>query len=119
MPAPSQARAGVSVPPEHDAAAHTLPAGQSRHAPARHVPSVPQVDAAFAAQRPRGSAVPSVTVPQAPSAPPVSAAEQAWQAPAHAVPQQKPSTQKPLAHWSPAVQAAATPCSGTQAPPAQ
>jgi hypothetical protein len=34
------------------------------------------------------------------------ATSHAWHCPVHAVSQQKPSTQKPLSHWSPAVQAA-------------
>ncbi len=43
--------------------------------------------------------VPAVTSPQVPFAPPVLAAEQAWQVPPHAVLQQTPSTQLPLEHW--------------------
>jgi hypothetical protein len=45
-----------------------------------------------------GSVFP-VTLPQTPFEPPVLDAEQAWQTPAHATLQQKPSTQLPLAHW--------------------
>jgi hypothetical protein len=36
----------------------------------------------------------------------VAATSHAWHCPVHAVLQQKPSTQKPVSHWSPAVQAA-------------
>jgi hypothetical protein len=93
VPAPSHARAAVSVPPAHDAVAQTVPEGQSRQLPLVHLPSVPQVEAAVAAQTPRGSAEPSITAPHVPSVPPLSAAEHAWQAPVHAVEQQTPSTQ--------------------------
>jgi hypothetical protein len=63
------------------------------------LPSVPQLEDAVAAQTPRGSVAPSSTLLHAPFAAPVSAAEHAWQAPLQVVSQQKPSTQKPLAHW--------------------
>jgi hypothetical protein len=119
VPAPSHVRVAVSTPAEHEAAAHMVPDGHSWHTPPAHLPSLPQVDAAFAAHRPRGSIVPSITVAQVPFAPPVSAPEQLWQAPPHAVLQQKPSTQKPLVHWSFAVQAEASGCSATQALPEQ
>jgi hypothetical protein len=42
-------------------------------------------------------------LPQAPEAPPVFAAEQAWQLPPHAVLQHTPSTQLPELHSLPAV----------------
>jgi hypothetical protein len=116
-PAPSQAPAVVAVPPEHTL--HAVPEGQRSHAPALHLPSVPQLAEAVAAQSPRGSVLPSVALAQVPFAPPVRAAEQAWQAPAQAVSQQKPSTQEPLRHWSAAAHAAPFACLGAQVPPEQ
>jgi hypothetical protein len=107
------------MPPEQDAAPQTVPAGQSRHAPALHLPSVPHVEGAVATQTPRGSTVPFVALAHVPFVPPVRAAEHAMHAPEHAPLQQKPSTQKPLAHWSRAVHATPSPCMGTQAPPLQ
>jgi hypothetical protein len=79
VPEPLQVAAEVWFPVklEHDAAVHTVPEGQSRHAPALHVPSKPQLDAAVAAQRLRGSTVPSTTLPQVPFAFPLSVAEHA------------------------------------------
>jgi hypothetical protein len=59
-----------------------------------------------AAHPPAGSASPCETGAQVPSADdPVSAAVHAWQLPLQAVPQQTPLAQKPLVHWSAAVQA--------------
>jgi hypothetical protein len=66
----------------------SVPAGQSAHAPLLHLPFVPQVDAAIAAQIPRGSELPSIALEQVPFAAPVSALEQAWQALVHAALQQ-------------------------------
>jgi hypothetical protein len=64
-------------------------------------------------------AVPTTADAHVPLAPPVSAAEQAWQVPVHAPLQHTPSTQKPLAHWSVALHVAPFVCLGTQAIPAQ
>ena len=105
MPEPSHSSAD-SAPPEHDTAPHTVPEGQSSHAPALQLPSAPQVDAGVAEQRPRGSALPSAAAAQVPSVPPVFAAEQAWQAVSQAVSQHTASAQNPLWH-SPAVAQAA------------
>jgi hypothetical protein len=88
----------VCIPAEHDAAPHAVPLGQSRQAPAWHLPSVPHVDGAVATQTPRGSVVPLVTLLHIPFVPPVSAAEQAWHAEVHAESQQNLSAQEPLAH---------------------
>ena len=53
---------------------------------------------------------PATTGPHVPSAPcPFFAAEQATHVPVHAESQHTPSTQKPDAHWAPAVQAIAPP----------
>ena len=107
VPAPLQVAAEVSLPPEHEAAVQTVPEGQRSQAPPEHLPSVPQVEAAVAAHRPRGSVAAFLALPQVPSAPDcLSAAEHASQAPLHAALQQTPSTQKALAHSLPAPQAA-------------
>jgi hypothetical protein len=60
VPEPLQVPSVVCIPDEHDAVAQTVPEGQSSHAPALHFPSVPQLEAAVAAQRLRGSSVPFV-----------------------------------------------------------
>jgi hypothetical protein len=103
----------------HEASTHTAVAPHFSQPPPWHLPSVPHVAGGVEAHRPRGSVVPFVTLVQAPSAPPVNDAEQAWQAPAHAVSQQKPSTQKPLWHWSATAQEAPCGAVATQVPPAQ
>jgi hypothetical protein len=65
-----------------------------------HEPAVP------AAQPPAGSASPCETAAQVPlGEEPVSALVHAWQVPVQALPQQTPLAQKPLVHWSVAVQA--------------
>jgi hypothetical protein len=46
-----------------------------------------------------------VTVPHVPFVPPVNAAAHAWQVPLHAIAQQNPVTQNPVAHSPPPVQA--------------
>jgi hypothetical protein len=63
-----------------------------------------------AAHSPRGSAPLwiGVHVPLLPPTPEIAAAH-AWHWPVHAVSQQKPSTQKPLAHWSFALHVTALP----------
>ncbi len=118
-PLPLHNAADVSDPAAHDDAPHTVPAGQSSHAPALHLPSVPQVAGVAAVHSPRGSAVPSVASEQVPFVPPVRDAAQAWQAPLHAVWQQNPSTQKPLVHWSPCEHGPPFACLPTQALPEQ
>jgi hypothetical protein len=115
-PAPLQVPE-VTEPPEH--CAHAVPEGHSSHPPPWHLPSVPHDVAGVAAQTPRGSAVPSATVAQVPFAAPVRAAEQASHELVHAVAQQTPSTQKPLAHASGALHAAPTGCFAVQIVPAQ
>ena len=117
LPAPSQV--AVSWLPAVHADAHTVAAGQSAHAPAWHVPLVPQLDAAVTTHRPRGSSTPFVAGAQVPFVPPLSAAEHAWQAVAHAVSQQKPSTQNPLWHWSAALHAELVGDVATQTVPRQ
>jgi hypothetical protein len=119
VPAPSQGRAGVAMPPAQIAGAHTVPIAYSRHAPLpSHAPSVPHDEAPWSAHWPSGS-VPATTLPHTPSAPaPLAALLHAWQVPPQAVLQQTPLAQKPLAHWSPAVHAAPFPFVGVQVPPA-
>jgi hypothetical protein len=77
-------------------------------------PVWPQLAAPMLEQAPCGSPLPFFTAPQMPSAPwPFLAAEQASQVmPVQAVVQQTPSEQKPLEHWSPAVQAVPVPSWG-------
>jgi hypothetical protein len=96
------------VPELHDALAHTVEGPQSSQAPPWHLPSVLQLVALVGAQSPRGSDVPSVALLQAPSVPPVSAAEHASQAPAHARSQHTPSMQNPVAHAVPVEQGVPT-----------
>jgi hypothetical protein len=101
VPWPSQAPGVVCIPAVHEALApHAVPAGQLSHAPAWHLPSLPQVAGAVMTQIARGSGPPSIAAAQTPFAAPVSAAEHAWHAPSQASSQQKPSTQKPLWHWA-------------------
>ena len=85
--------------PTHDGVPHDVPTGHVAHARfPSHWPVSPHVDAGCPAHSESGS-VPEATAPQTPSAPvPFFDAEHASHAPAHAVSQQKPSTQLPLAH---------------------
>jgi hypothetical protein len=95
VPVPLQVRAGVKVAPAQLAATQTVPLAYNRHAPPpSHAPSVPQVDAPLSAHWPSGSAPAgtSVHVPVVPASP------HDRQAPVHAVRQQVPCSQKPLAH---------------------
>jgi hypothetical protein len=75
----------------------------------------PQADpsVAQAARPPWGAPVTAKQVPTWP------ATSQAWHWPPQAWSQQRPSTQKPLAHWPAALQAAPFAWRGTQAPPEQ
>jgi hypothetical protein len=118
-PRPLQVPAAVWLPVEQDAGLQTVPAAHSSQAPPLHLPSVLHVDAGIAKQSPRGSSVPFVAAAHTPSVPPVSAAEHAWHAPVHAVSQQSPSAQKPLAHWSVALHAVPLVPFGTHALPEQ
>jgi hypothetical protein len=62
--------------------------------------------------------VPAATGPQTPLLPePFAAAVHAWQRPLHAVLQQTPETQKPLAQSLPTVQGPPSPAGTTHAPP--
>lgn len=105
MPVPLHDLASTSVVmPMHVVAAQIVADDQSAQAPPWQVPLVPQVLVAVVAHRPRGF-IPLVAVLHVPFAVLLSAAEQAMQVPVHAVLQQTPSAQKPLAHWSTAVHA--------------
>jgi hypothetical protein len=92
-PEPLHVAAGIATPPAHEAAPHAVPDGQSAQAPALQLPSRPQVDAAMATHRLRGSGAPFKAGPQVPFMLPFSAAEHAWHAVSHAMLQQNPSTQ--------------------------
>ena len=98
VPLPSQWLAKTAVFPEQEAPTHVVPAGQSRHAPApSQLPSAPQVFCVMAVHSLSGS-TPAEMNPQAPSRPaPFLAVVQAWHVPVHAVSQQTPSAQWPLA----------------------
>lgn len=112
---PLQVRALVSVPKAQVAGAQLVPLAYNSQAPAPlHDPVCPQVDAADDVHSLSGS-VPRVIAPQVPLAPPVFAALHASQSPAHAVLQQKPSTQFPEVHWLLAVHAVPVESLGTQA----
>ena len=101
-PLPSQFADGVKVLPEHTAVRQPVAVDHGRHAPAPlHVPSFAQFPAlgTVAVQRPFGSVPPDGTGEQVPTLP---ATLQLWQRPVvgseHAVLQQTPSVQKPVAH---------------------
>jgi hypothetical protein len=98
-------------------ATQQLPVGGacSQTPPAAQLPSLPQ--GGLGVHWPAGAGMPATTSAQVPVACPVSAFEHAWQVPPHAVPQQTPSTQNPLAHSPPAEHAAAFCFWGAQAPP--
>jgi hypothetical protein len=81
-------------------------------------PSVPQVDAALIVHSLSGS-VPLLIARHSPLPWPVFVLAHAWQLPAHADSQQKPSTQKPLVHSFDPPQAAPFPFSGTHTPAEQ
>jgi hypothetical protein len=120
LPLPSHVFAAVCVLPAHVAPRHIVPAGYFSQAPDLQRPSVPQLACPWFVQTPCGSGWPSATAPQAPFAPlPFFAVEHAWQAPLHALLQQNPSTQNPLAHWSFAVQANPCMICARHAPPLQ
>jgi hypothetical protein len=104
-PTPSQKAAGVTVlGPLQVAAAHcVVGSGYGAHAPPlAHRPDRPQVPA-VAGQVECGS-VPARANEHVPLDDAPRACEQVTQVPLHAVSQQNPSTQKPLAHCPPEVQ---------------
>src|SRR5262249_25669706 len=91
--------------PLHDASTQTVPEGCRAHAPApSHTPVEPHV-AAGCVGPPSSGSVPAATGPHAPSAPDAFfAALHAMHVELHASAQQKPSMQKPEAHWGPTAQ---------------
>ena len=92
---PLHVRGGVYVDPEQLWATQMVPLAYRRQEPPpSHAPSVPQVVAPLSAHCPSGSApaATSVHVPAVPASP------HDRQAPVHAVRQQVPCSQKPLAH---------------------
>jgi hypothetical protein len=100
VPSPSQVDAPSWVEPLHEAAAHTVPAGHSAHAPLpSQEPFCWQVCGTCTAHSSSGSVLAAMG-PQVPSWPcPFFAAVHAWQRPPHAESQHTPSTQKP--DWQP------------------
>jgi hypothetical protein len=95
VPMPLHVRAGVNVDALQAAATHTVPAACSRHAPAPlQKPSCAHVLAAAAAHWFSGSS-PLGTLVQAPVVP---GSAHDWQTPVHAVAQQTPCAQTPIAH---------------------
>jgi len=119
VPKPLHIDAAFSLPFVHETAPHGVVAGQSSHAPPVQRPSVPQLACVVVTHTLRGSEVPLVTAAQVPSVPPVSAAVQAWHEPVHALLQQTPSAQKPVAHWSAVVHGLPAPLRSMQTPPEQ
>jgi hypothetical protein len=120
FPLPLHWSGNVSVPPEHmDCPMHpVVPAGHISHWPVFvHLPSVPHDACAVVAHVPLGSTVPALTLAQAPSRLPVSAAVHAWHCPLHGKLQQTPpalaGAHWPLVHWSLPVQGAPFACFGT------
>lgn len=96
-PAPSQVEPGVKVVPPLGqlGAPHGVPWANLWHAPAAHMPFVPQVEAAAAAQVADGSGAPVGTSAHVPIAP---ASAHDLQASAQADAQQTPCAQKPEPH---------------------
>jgi hypothetical protein len=110
VPAPEQNAARVSVLPVQEGLAHWTEVDACWQAPPLHRPVLPQV--APVGQRPFGSVLPFVTVPQVPLA----VRLQALQVPQAETVQQTPSVQFPLPHsWS-AAQIAARAFLETQLP---
>jgi hypothetical protein len=103
-PAPSQVFGFCDLFLLQVAGKHSVPATQWRQAPApSQAPSVPQLAAGVALQRPWGSEPPAATLAQAPTKP---GTLQAWQTPQDADPQQTPSVQLPLSQSVPAAHSA-------------
>jgi hypothetical protein len=82
----------------HRAAAHGVPSEYRWHAPASHIPFVPQVEAACTAQVPDGSGAPVATFEHRPIE---RASAHDLHAPEHAVAQQTPCAQTPETHSPP------------------
>jgi hypothetical protein len=97
MPAPSQVEPGVKVvlPAGHAGSPHGVPWANFWHAPAAHMPFVPQLAAGLATQALDGSGAPVGTSAQVPMAP---GSAHDRHAPAQAVAQQTPCAQTPEAH---------------------
>jgi hypothetical protein len=94
-PAPSQVEPGVKVVLGQLGSPHDVPCANFWHAPAAHMPFVPQLAAAWATQVLDGSGAPVGTSAQVPMAP---ASAHDLQAPAQAVAQQTPCAQTPEPH---------------------
>jgi hypothetical protein len=106
VPAPSQVLALADFFLSHEGPAQSVPAGQSRHAPApSQAPSSLQPLAGLAPQRACGSALPLATAAHVPTKP---GTLQAWQVGHEVDPQQTPSTQLWLAQSEALEQAAPT-----------
>ena len=99
------------MPPEHDDAAHEVPAGRSPHAPLTplHIPVVHPASA----HSPAGS-VPAATGAQAPSLWPVCAATQLSHIPVQAELQQTPSLHVAERHVVPVAHGTPRPCLAVQ-----
>lgn len=83
-------------PAAHFSGLQMVPALYLRQPPVpSHVPSVPQPAAPRSTQTARGSTAPAAMAVQVPGA---DCNAQLWQAEVHALSQQTPSTQSPLAH---------------------
>lgn len=96
IPAPSHLATGFWVEAVGQLApAHWLPAAHFAHCPALHEPVVPQVDTAWAGQRPFGSSPLAMLV----QTPREAGRVQAWQAAVQAELQQIPETQWACRHW--------------------
>jgi hypothetical protein len=113
LPAPEQNALGWKTEPEQNAVAHIVLPGACWHAPPVQSPVLPH--GALAGHRPCGSAVPLVTAVHVP----LPVRLQAWQVPHTADVQQTPSTQLPVPHSLPMLQAAPFAFFATQAPAAQ
>jgi hypothetical protein len=98
-PEPSQVEPGVKVvvPAGQLGSPHGVPCANLWHAPAAHMPFVPQLAAALATQLPEGSGAPVATSAQVPIAP---ASAHDLHAAVHAAPQHTPCAQKPDLHWA-------------------
>ena len=103
MPLQVEAAVRTDVAGSHEAGRQGVPGAKSSHEPLpSQVPSVAQVGAAMARQLASGSAPPLGTGWQLPAFPATAHDEQAGQLEA---PQHTCSTQWPLMHWVPSVQA--------------
>ena len=100
LPLPLQKAVGWNVVPVQNGAAQPMLAGACVHAPAVHVPVLPQ--GGLTAHKPCGSAAPFETVAHVP----LPLMLQAWHVPHDEVVQHAPSTQLPVPHSLPAPQVA-------------